>query len=165
MAYREGGTREPNDGYRSDRKMLQLITRWASKESGESEAVLLSRHGWLGPDTGRFSRHWGHDPGENKNRRSLLASRDTSSSFVSIRVTDHHTTDAIVAKCRSTLSHSNMHTVREAGVLLVMVWTTVKVMSRRADRLIQGTADHEHEERLLDSFSDPKAVEVLTRKI
>lgn len=45
---------------------------------------------------------------------------------------------------RSTLSHTNMHTVTEAGVLVVMVWTTVKVMSRRADRLIEVTADHEH---------------------
>lgn len=50
-----------------------------------------------------------------------------------------------------------MHTVTEAGVLVVMVWTTVKVMSRRADRLIEVTADHEHSEKLLHLFSHSNA--------
>lgn len=46
-----------------------------------------------------------------------------------------------------------------------MVWTTVKVMSRREDRLIQVTADHEHEEQLLNLFSDPNAVEVTRQNL
>lgn len=57
----------------------------------------LRRHGWLTLHTRRFSWHSGRDPREDEYRRSLLASRDTSSSFVSTRVTDHHTTNATVA--------------------------------------------------------------------
>lgn len=101
MAYREGqGTvGGANDGYRSHREMLQFIKTRVSKQSGGSEAVSPEPPRLTG--SGHTVLRRGHDPrGEDQNRRSLLASRDTSSSFVT-----HRTTKATVEKLRDQHAH------------------------------------------------------------